>query len=99
MGETLLKPGSHVGSYVIVRLIAAGGMGEVYLATHATMGRQAAIKVIFLIWHRTRSSSSAGDVRRERSHRCATRTLSKSTTPACLMGCITWRWNTCPTAH
>jgi serine/threonine-protein kinase len=45
--EFLLKPGSRIGSYDIVRLIAVGGMGEVYLATHTTMGRQAAIKVIF----------------------------------------------------
>ena len=47
MGEAILSPGSVVGSYEINRLIASGGMGEVYLATHTTMSRKAAIKVIY----------------------------------------------------
>jgi serine/threonine-protein kinase len=47
MTETLLSPGAIIGSYQINHLIAIGGMGEVYLATHTTMGRKAAIKVIF----------------------------------------------------
>jgi serine/threonine-protein kinase len=39
-------PGSRLGEYVLDRVIGQGGMGTVYAATHAQLGRRAAIKVL-----------------------------------------------------
>jgi serine/threonine-protein kinase len=41
-----LQPGTRIGSYEITGQIGAGGMGEVYRATDAKLGRQVAIKVL-----------------------------------------------------
>src|SRR6266850_5809029 len=41
-----LAPGSSVGPYRIERLLAVGGMGEVYRARDTTLGRDVAIKVL-----------------------------------------------------
>ncbi len=38
--------GETVGSYRIARLLGKGGMGAVYLAEHALLGRPAALKVL-----------------------------------------------------
>jgi serine/threonine protein kinase len=38
--------GTQVGAYRILQRIGAGGMGEVWLAEHAMLGRRAAIKVL-----------------------------------------------------
>jgi eukaryotic-like serine/threonine-protein kinase len=41
-----LKAGTHLGTYEILAQIGAGGMGEVYRAHDAKLGRQVAIKVL-----------------------------------------------------
>ncbi|HZM94307.1 MAG TPA: serine/threonine-protein kinase, partial [Vicinamibacterales bacterium] len=41
-----LTPGSRIGPYEIGAQIGVGGMGEVYRATDANLGRQVAIKVL-----------------------------------------------------
>jgi serine/threonine-protein kinase len=41
-----LAPGTRLGPYEITVQIGAGGMGEVYRATDANLGRQVAIKVL-----------------------------------------------------
>jgi serine/threonine protein kinase/Tol biopolymer transport system component len=40
------SPGSHVGPYEILSAIGAGGMGEVYRARDAKLGRDVAIKIL-----------------------------------------------------
>jgi eukaryotic-like serine/threonine-protein kinase len=42
----MFEVGAQVGPYNIVRRLGAGGMGEVYLARHRHIGRDAAIKVL-----------------------------------------------------
>ena len=41
----ILVPGSHLGPFEIIALIAKGGMGEVYRALDPRLGREVAIKV------------------------------------------------------
>ena len=41
-----LSPGSRLGPYEIVAPLGAGGMGEVYRARDAKLGRDIAIKVL-----------------------------------------------------
>jgi tRNA A-37 threonylcarbamoyl transferase component Bud32 len=41
-----IAPGARVGEYVVERLLAAGGQGAVYVATHRVLGRRAAVKVL-----------------------------------------------------
>jgi serine/threonine protein kinase len=41
-----LSPGTHLGSYEIIALIGAGGMGEVYRARDVKLQREVAIKVL-----------------------------------------------------
>lgn len=42
----LLTPGTRLGPYEIVALLGAGGMGEVYRAKDARLGRELALKVL-----------------------------------------------------
>ena len=44
--EQKLSPGSHLGPYKIIRLIAKGGMGEVYEAYEEILHRTVALKII-----------------------------------------------------
>ena len=41
-----LTPGSRIGPYEVLAAIGAGGMGEVYRARDARLGRDVAIKVL-----------------------------------------------------
>ncbi len=45
-GAGLLAPGDQLDTFVVVRRLGTGGMGEVYLAKDAELGRRVAIKVI-----------------------------------------------------
>jgi eukaryotic-like serine/threonine-protein kinase len=42
----LLSAGERLGPYGILAPIGAGGMGEVYKATHTRLGRNVAIKTL-----------------------------------------------------
>ncbi|MDY0004733.1 MAG: protein kinase, partial [Polyangia bacterium] len=42
----LLRPGERVDQYEVIRSLGAGGMGEVFLARDALLGRLAALKVV-----------------------------------------------------
>ena len=44
----IIGPGTRVGSYLIEGRIADGGMGAVYRAVHAFIGRRAALKIMHL---------------------------------------------------
>jgi len=41
-----LAPGTHLGPYVIERIVGRGGMGEVYLARDSRLNRKVAVKVV-----------------------------------------------------
>ena len=45
-GRWLLKPGTMVDAFKVMRPIGRGGMGEVYLARDTALGRKVALKVV-----------------------------------------------------
>ena len=47
MGDArVLQPGDRLGSYTIIREVGRGGMGRVYLASDARLGRNVALKAL-----------------------------------------------------
>jgi hypothetical protein len=57
-----LTPGTRLGPYEVVAAIGAGGMGEVYRAKDARLGREVAVKVL--------PTSFAGDADRRARFEC-----------------------------
>ena len=45
-----LRSGTRVGSYEVIALLGAGGMGEVYRARDSKLAREVAIKILPDVW-------------------------------------------------
>jgi serine/threonine-protein kinase len=75
-----LSRSQDFGNYHLEKLVGRGGMGEVWLARHRLLRRDAAVKLVSagLLEHAGHSErrhlKSASSRKRRRSHRCVHRT-------------------------
>jgi hypothetical protein len=74
-GELVLRPGTHVGRYVVAERLGAGGMGVVYAAVDSELHRRVALKLL-----RPDQGGDTGSHGRERLLREA-RTLARLSHP------------------
>jgi eukaryotic-like serine/threonine-protein kinase len=75
--ETNLKPGTRIGSYEVLSLVGAGGMGEVYRARDTRLKRDVALKVLRI--HPSGEEDSVSRFEREARVVAALSTLSHFT--------------------
>lgn len=73
--------GRRVGGYVIDSIIGVGGMGAVYGAHNALLGKRAAVKVLLGEYTEDRSNTERFFEKRASSRASAIRTSLTSTTP------------------
>lgn len=94
-----LTEGQVFAGYTIVRVLGAGGMGEVYLAAHPRLPRNDALKVLGPAVSDDAEYRQRFNQEAEMVAGCTTPTSSRSTTAANSMGDCGSRWSssTAPT--
>ena len=75
-----LKAGSHLGSYEVLGVVGAGGMGDVYRAWDSKLKREVAIKVLPTNFAATRSAFHAFSAKPRFWHLSIIRTSARFTT-------------------